>query len=113
MREAAIVSIARTGIGKAFRGSLNRTHGATMAAHVIRHAVERAHIDPAEVEDVILGCGLPEGATGHNIGRAAALRAGLPVTTAGMTVNRYCASGLQSSVLPRNAALLMALRLRS
>jgi acetyl-CoA C-acetyltransferase len=96
MREAAIVSIARTGIGKAFRGSLNRTHGATMAAHVIRHAVERAHIDPAEVEDVILGCGLPEGATGHNIGRAAALRAGLPVTTAGMTVNRYCSSGLQS-----------------
>jgi acetyl-CoA C-acetyltransferase len=96
MREAAIVSIARTGIGKAFRGSLNRTHGATMAAHVIRHAVERAYIDPAEVEDVILGCGLPEGATGHNIGRAAALRAGLPVTTAGMTVNRYCSSGLQS-----------------
>jgi acetyl-CoA C-acetyltransferase len=84
-----------------------------MAAHVIRHAVERAHIDPADVEDVVLGCGLPEGATGHNIGRAAALRAGLPVTTAGMTVNRYCASGLQSSVLPRNAALLMALRLRS
>lgn len=96
MREAVIVSIARTGIGKAFRGSLNRTHGATMAAHVIRHAVERAKIDPVEVEDVVLGCGLPEGATGHNIGRAAALRAGLPVTTAGMTVNRYCSSGLQS-----------------
>lgn len=96
MREAAIVSFARTGIGKAFRGSLNRTHGATMAGHVIRHAVERARLDPAEVEDVILGCGLPEGATGHNIGRAAALRAGLPVTTAGMTVNRYCSSGLQS-----------------
>lgn len=96
MREAVIVSTARTGIGKAFRGSLNRTHGATMAAHVIRHAVERAKIDPGEVEDVVLGCGLPEGATGHNIGRAAALRAGLPVTTAGMTVNRYCSSGLQS-----------------
>src|SRR6266849_2191648 len=93
MREAVIVSTARTGIGKAFRGSLNR---ATMAAHAIRHAVERAKIDPREVEDVVLGCGLPEGATGHNIGRAAALRAGLPVTTAGMTVNRYCSSGLQS-----------------
>lgn len=96
MREAVIVSVARTGIGKAFRGSLNKTHGATMAAHVIKHAVERAKIDPAEVEDVVIGCGLPEGATGHNIGRVAALRAGLPVTTSGMTVNRYCSSGLQS-----------------
>jgi acetyl-CoA C-acetyltransferase len=67
-----------------------------MAAHVIKHAVERAHIDPGEVEDVVLGCGLPEGATGHNIGRVAALRAGLPVTTSGMTVNRYCSSGLQA-----------------
>jgi len=96
MREAVIVSVARTGIGKAFRGSLNKTHGATMTAHVIKHAVERATIDPAEVEDVVIGCGLPEGATGHNIGRVAALRAGLPVTTSGMTVNRYCSSGLQS-----------------
>jgi acetyl-CoA C-acetyltransferase len=96
MREAVVVSIARTGIGKAFRGSLNKTHGATMTAHVIKHAVERAKIDPAEVEDVVIGCGLPEGATGHNIGRVAALRAGLPVTTSGMTVNRYCSSGLQS-----------------
>ncbi|MGH7963798.1 MAG: acetyl-CoA C-acyltransferase, partial [Candidatus Binatia bacterium] len=96
MREAVIVSTARTGIGKAFRGSLNRTHGATMAGHVIRYVIERASIDPAEMEDVVLGCGLPEGATGHNIGRCAAIRAGLPVTTAGMTVNRYCSSGLQS-----------------
>ncbi len=96
MREAVIVSVARTGIGKAFRGSLNKTHGATMTAHVIKHAVERAKIDPAEVEDVVIGCGLPEGATGHNIGRVAALRAGLPITTAGMTVNRYCSSGLQA-----------------
>jgi acetyl-CoA C-acetyltransferase len=96
MREAVIVSVARTGIGKAFRGSLNKTHGAAMTAHVIKHAVERAKIDPAEVEDVVIGCGLPEGATGHNIGRVAALRAGLPVTTAGMTVNRYCSSGLQA-----------------
>jgi acetyl-CoA C-acetyltransferase len=96
MREAVVVSAARTGIGKAFRGSLNKTHGATMAAHVIQHAVKRAHLDPAEVEDVVLGCGLPEGATGHNIGRVAALRAGLPKTTSGMTVNRYCSSGLQA-----------------
>ncbi len=96
MREAVIVSVARTGIGKAFRGSLNKTHGATITAHVIKYAVERAKIDPAEVEDVVIGCGLPEGATGHNIGRVAALRAGLPVTTSGMTVNRYCSSGLQS-----------------
>jgi acetyl-CoA C-acetyltransferase len=96
MREAVIVSIARTGIGKAFRGSLNKTHGATMAAHVINRAVERAKIDLAEVEDVVLGCGLPEGATGHNIGRVAALRAGLPITTSGMTINRYCSSGLQA-----------------
>jgi acetyl-CoA C-acetyltransferase len=96
MREAVIVSAARTGIGKAFRGSLNKTHGATMTAHVIQRAVERAQIDPAEVEDVVTGCGLPEGATGHNIGRVAALRAGLPVTTSGMTVNRYCSSGLQA-----------------
>lgn len=96
MREAVIVSAARTGIGKAFRGSLNKTHGATVTAHVIHHAVERAKIDPAEVEDVVIGCGLPEGATGHNIARVAALRAGLPKTTAGVTVNRYCSSGLQA-----------------
>src|SRR5712691_11413617 len=96
MREAVIVSAARTGIGRAFRGSLNKTHGAIITAHVIKHAVERAKIDPAEVEDVVIGCGLPEGATGHNIGRVAALRAGLPITTSGMTVNRYCSSGLQA-----------------
>jgi acetyl-CoA C-acetyltransferase len=96
MREAVIVSAARTGIGKAFRGSLNKTHGATITAHVIRHAVERSKVDPAEIEDVVIGCGLPEGATGHNIARVAALRAGLPKTTAGVTVNRYCSSGLQA-----------------
>jgi acetyl-CoA C-acetyltransferase len=96
MPDAVIVSTARTGIGKAYRGSLNNTHGATMAAHVIRHAVERARLEPAEVEDVILGCAMPEGATGHNIARQAALRAGLPVTTAGTTVNRFCSSGLQA-----------------
>jgi acetyl-CoA C-acetyltransferase len=96
MPEAAIVSAARTPIGKAFRGAFNQTHGATMAGHVIEHAVKRAGIDPAEVEDVVLGTGLPEGATGHNIGRVAALRAGLPIRTAGTTINRYCASGLQA-----------------
>ena len=96
MKEAVVVSSARTGIGKAFRGSLNDTKGATMAGHVIKHAVERSGIDPAEIEDVVIGCGLPEGSTGHNIGRTAAVRAGLPLTTSGMTVNRYCSSGLQA-----------------
>jgi acetyl-CoA C-acetyltransferase len=96
MPEAAIVSAARTPIGKAFRGAFNQTHGATLAGHAIEHAVKRAGIDPAEVEDVVLGTGLPEGATGHNIGRVSALRAGLPLRTAGTTINRYCASGLQA-----------------
>lgn len=96
MREAAIVSAARTPIGKAFRGAFNQTHGATLAGHVIKAAVERAKIDPGEIEDVVLGVGLPEGATGNNLGRVAALRAGLPVTVPGTTINRYCASGLQA-----------------
>ena len=96
MREAVVVSSARTGIGKAFRGSLNKTSGATLGAHVIKHAVERAGVAPEEVEDVVFGCGLPEGSTGHNIARTSAVKAGLPVTTAGMTINRYCSSGLQA-----------------
>jgi acetyl-CoA C-acetyltransferase len=96
MADAVILSTARTGIGKAFRGSLNLAHGTAIGAHAIKHAVERAKIDPKEVEDVILGCGLPEGATGHNVARNAAVRAGLPVTTAGTTVNRFCSSGLQA-----------------
>jgi acetyl-CoA C-acetyltransferase len=96
MREAAIVSCARTPIGRAFRGAFNQTHGATLAGHAVKHAVERAKVDPAEVEDVILGVGLPEGATGHNLARNAALRAGLPITVAGTTINRYCSSGLQA-----------------
>ncbi|BBK31302.1 acetyl-CoA C-acetyltransferase [Stella humosa] len=95
-REAVIVSTARTPIGKAFRGAFNKTHGTEMSGHVVRHAVERAGVDPAEVEDVVLGCGFPEGATGFNIARNAAIRAGLPVTTSGMTVNRFCSSGLQA-----------------
>jgi acetyl-CoA C-acetyltransferase len=96
MPEAAIVSAARTPIGRAFRGAFNQTHGATMAGHVIAHAIQRAGVDPSEVEDVVVGTGLPEGATGHNIGRVAALRAGLPRSVAGTTINRYCASGLQA-----------------
>ncbi|MEM9122314.1 MAG: acetyl-CoA C-acyltransferase [Pseudomonadota bacterium] len=96
MREAVIVSTARTGLSKSFRGGFNMTHGAAMAGHAIQHAVERAKIEPGDVEDVILGCGYPEGATGHNIGRNAALWAGCPVTTSGTTVNRYCSSGLQT-----------------
>lgn len=96
MREAAIVSAARTPIGKAFRGAFNQTHGATLAGHAIKAAVERAQVDPNEIDDVVIGCGLPEGATGNNLGRVAALRAGLPVSVPGTTINRYCASGLQS-----------------
>ena len=96
MTDAVIVSTARTPIGKAYRGAFNNTHGAELAGHVIRHAVERAGIDPGEVEDVVMGCAMPEGATGGNIARQAALRAGLPVTTSGATVNRFCSSGLQT-----------------
>ncbi len=94
MREAVIVSGVRTGIGKAVRGALNNTHGATMGGHVVAEAVARAKVEPGEVEDVILGVARPEGATGFNIARQVALRAGLPDSVAGMTVNRHCASGL-------------------
>ncbi len=96
MPDAVIVSTARTPIGRAVRGAFNLTHGAALAGHVIRHAVERARIEPGAVEDVVMGCALPEGATGGNIARQAALRAGIPVTAAAMTVNRFCSSGLQA-----------------
>src|SRR5256885_11149540 len=96
MADAVIVSTARTPIGRAYRGAFNNTHGATMGGHVIAEAVKRARLEPGEVEDVVVGCALPEGATGQNIARQAALRAGLPVTTAGTTVNRFCSSGLQA-----------------
>ncbi|OGA33605.1 MAG: acetyl-CoA acetyltransferase [Betaproteobacteria bacterium RIFCSPLOWO2_12_FULL_64_23] len=96
MTDAVIVSTARTGLAKSWRGALNMTHGATMGGHVVKHAMERANIDPAEVEDVLMGCATPEGATGANIARQIALRAGCPVTTAGATVNRFCSSGLQA-----------------
>lgn len=96
MREAVIVSTARTPIGKAVRGAFNATHGATLAGHAIHHAVARSGLDPAEIEDVILGCGFPEGSTGSNVARLGALRAGLPVTAAAQTINRFCSSGLMA-----------------
>ena len=96
MSDAVIVSTARTPIGKAFRGAFNKTHGAVLTAHAISHAVSRAGVEPEEVEDVVIGCGLPEGATGHNVARLSAIRAGLPVTTSGTTINRFCSSGMQA-----------------
>jgi acetyl-CoA C-acetyltransferase len=96
MTDAVIVSTARTGLAKSWRGALNMTHGATMGGHVVKHAIERAKIDPAEVEDVLMGCAMPEGATGGNVARQIALRAGCPVSTGGSTVNRFCSSGLQT-----------------
>ena len=99
MTDAVIVSTARTGLGKSWRGAFNMTYGATLGAHAVRHAVERAGVEPAEVEDVIMGSTFGEGTTGGNIARAIALRAGLPVTTAGLSINRFCSSGLQSIAL--------------
>jgi acetyl-CoA C-acetyltransferase len=96
MTSALLVSTARTPLAKSWKGSFNMTHGATLGGHVVQHAVQRAGIDGAEVEDVLMGCAAPEGATGANIARQIALKAGLPVTAAGMTVNRFCASGLQT-----------------
>ncbi|HXV08895.1 MAG TPA: acetyl-CoA C-acyltransferase [Burkholderiales bacterium] len=99
MTEAVIVSTARTPLCKSWKGALNLTHGATMGGHVVKHALERARLEPGQVEDVIMGCANPEGATGWNIARQIALRAGMPVGIAGMTVNRFCSSGLQSVAL--------------
>lgn len=96
MREAVIVSTARTGLAKSVRGGFNMTHGAVMGGHAVKNAMARAQIDPKDVEDVFMGCALPEGATGNNIARASAIWAGCPVTTAGTTVNRFCSSGLQA-----------------
>ena len=99
MTDAVIVSTARTPLTKSWKGALNITHGATMGGHVVAAAVARAGIEPGEVEDVILGCANPEGATGWDIARQAALRAGMPVSVSGMTVNRFCSSGLQTVAL--------------
>lgn len=96
MKQAAIVSAARTPIGRAYRGAFNDTHAADLAGHVIAAAVERAGVEPGEVEDVILGCAMQEGTTGYNIARQSAIRAGLPVSASAATINRFCASGLQA-----------------
>jgi len=99
MTDAVIVSTARTPLCKSWRGALNMTHGAKMGAHVVKAALERAKVHEEEVEDIIMGCATPEGATGGNIARQIAVRAGLPVSVSGMTVNRFCSSGLQTIAL--------------
>ena len=99
MTNVVIVSTARTPLAKSWKGAFNMTHGATLGGHAVQHAVARAGIDAAEVEDVIMGCATPEGATGANIARQIALKAGLPISVSGMTVNRFCSSGLQTIAL--------------
>ena len=99
MTNAVIVSTARTPLAKSWKGSFNMTHGATLGGHAVQQAIARAGIDAAEVDDVIMGCATPEGATGANIARQIALRAGCPITVSGMTVNRFCSSGLQAIAL--------------
>src|SRR5215470_4972783 len=102
MKDVAVVSYCRTGIAKATRGALNQTHGIAMAAHVLKEAVKRAGVEAGEVEDVILGCGLPEGATGHNVARNAALFADFGVGVPGVTINRYCGSGVTAAGIVAN-----------
>ena len=102
MKDVAVVAYCRTGIAKAGRGALNATHGIPLAAHVLRNVAQRAGIDAGEVEDVVLGCGLPEGATGHNIARNAALEAGFGIAVSGVTINRYCGSGLTAASIAAN-----------
>jgi len=99
MTDAVVVATARTGLAKSWRGAFNMTHGATLGGHAVAHAIARARLAPEEVEDVLMGCALPEGATGGNIARQIALRAGCPVTVPGATVNRFCSSGLQAIAL--------------
>jgi acetyl-CoA C-acetyltransferase len=105
MTDAVIVSTARTPIGKAYRGALNATEGATLLGHAIGEAVKRARLDPSEIEDVVMGCALQQGTTGGNIARKALLRAGIPVTTAGTTIDRQCASGLQAIALAARSVM--------
>ncbi|WP_305822091.1 acetyl-CoA C-acyltransferase [Massilia brevitalea] len=105
MQDAVIVSTARTGLAKSWKGAFNMTHGASLGGHVLAAAIERAGIEAGEVEDVIMGCANPEGATGGNIARQIALRAGCPVTVPGMTVNRFCSSGLQTIALAAQRVL--------
>ena len=99
MTDAVIVSTARTPLCKSWRGALNMTHGAKMGGHVVKHAIGRAGLDARELDDVIMGCANPEGATGGNIARQIAIRAGCPPSVPGMTVNRFCSSGLQTIAL--------------
>src|SRR3984885_11686817 len=96
MKQAVIVSTARTGLAKSVRGGFNETHGAVMGGHAVKHTIARAGVSPSEIEDVYMGCGFPEGATGNNIARESAIWAGCPVSTAGVTINRYCSSGLNA-----------------
>jgi len=106
MTEAVIVSTARTALTKSGRGTFNNTHGITMGAHALQHAMQRASVDPADIEDVVFGVGYPEGATGFNIGRNIAMGAGCPTSTSGMTVNRYCSSGLQAIAIAAGRIVL-------
>ena len=104
--EAVIISTARTGVGKAYRGALNNTDGPTMAGHVIAEAVKRAGIAPGEVEDVVMGCAMQQGTMVMNVARKGAIRAGLPVTVAGTTIDRQCASGLQAIAVAARSVML-------
>ncbi len=104
-REAVIVSTARTPLAKSFRGAFNMSHGAHLGGHAVKAAMERAKVDPADVEDVVMGCALPEGATGSNIARIIAYRAGCPVTVSGVTLNRFCSSGLQAIAMASQRVL--------
>ena len=106
MKHAVIVSTARTGLAKSWKGAFNMTHGASLGARAVEAAVARAQIDPGEVEDVLMGCATPEGATGANIARQIALRAGLPVSSAGVTINRFCSSGLQSIAMAAHRVIV-------
>ncbi|GAA6202677.1 acetyl-CoA C-acyltransferase [Aquicoccus sp. SU-CL01552] len=103
MKQAVIVAANRTGLAKSFRGSFNATHGATMGGHAVQAAVERSGLEPGEIEDCLMGCGAPEAETGSNIARQIALRAGLPISASGVTVNRFCSSGLQTVAMAANA----------
>src|SRR5438270_728710 len=105
MPDAVIVSTARTPLCKSWRGAFNMTHGATMGGHALKHAIERARLEPGDIDDVIMGCANPEGATGRNIARQIAIRAGCPVTTSGMTINRFCSSGLQTIAIASQRVL--------
>ena len=106
MNEAVIVSTARTGLAKSWRGAFNMTHGATLGGHVVAEAVKRAGVDPGEVEDILFGCATPEGTTGINIARQIGLRAGLPVTASGATINRFCSSGLQAIAMAAHSVIV-------